>query len=175
MAKKPKQAGNLKRDLRKEVLEVFRKNPRKPLNHIQVSAHMGISDSGIRKLIYELLQDAVASDQLRETDPGKFVLKDLPTQLYSGIIDITRSGRGFVQVEGFDRDLEIPKGNTGLALYGDTVELQFNPKSRKPVARVVRVLQRARQRYVGIIEISKDHAFLLPSDQRSHADFFIPK
>ncbi|MFM9004895.1 MAG: RNB domain-containing ribonuclease, partial [Flavobacteriales bacterium] len=84
-------------------------------------------------------------------------------------------GRGFVSVPGVKDDIEITKGNTGFALWGDTVEIQFNPKARRPEARVSRVVERGRKNYVGIIEIGKDHAFFIPSDQRIHVDFYIPK
>lgn len=174
LAKKSKQPKGAKRDLRKEVIAVFHRNPRKPLNHLQVSAHLGIDDPAMRGLILELLNDAVATNTLTEPERGKFLLKDVPSDVHTGVIEITRGGRGFVHLDGFERDIEISKGNTGLSLYGDTVEIQFNPRARKPVARVVRVVERSRSRYVGIIELSKDHGFVLPSDQRIHADFYIP-
>ncbi|MDZ4822225.1 MAG: ribonuclease R [Flavobacteriales bacterium] len=175
MAKTKKKQSTTKLDLRKEILDVFHKYPRRPLNHKQVASALGISDSGIRTLIFELLNLEAENGKLKEVERGQFVLKEIQTETYQGIIEITRFGRGFVTVDGFEKDIEIAKGNTGFSFYGDTVEVQLNPKARRPEARVIRVVERRRKEYVGIIELSKDHGFFLPSDKKIHSDFYIPK
>jgi len=174
--KKSKKTGyaGFKRELRKEVFGVFEQNAKKPLNHKQVAAALGIADSGVRTLIFELLNEAKEEGKLKEIERGKFVLANAPSSTIEGIIDINRYGRGFVTVDGYDNDIEIPKGKTGFAFQGDTVEITFNPKSRKPSGKVVRVVERMRKAYVGVLEVNKKHAFLLPSDRKIHVDFFVP-
>lgn len=173
MAKK--KSNNFKRDLRKDILYIFHRHPNKPLNHKQVSAELGIKDAGVRTLIFELLLADVETGKLKEIERGKFLLKEQTKETIEGIIQITRHGRGFVTVPGLDKDLEINKGDTGFALNGDTVEVQYNPRARRPELLVTRVVERARTQFVGIIQISRDHAFFIPSDQRIHVDFYIPK
>lgn len=175
MKKTKRKQGDFKRDLRSEILNVFQKYPKKPLNHKQVASDLGIKDSGVRTLIYELLQVEAENGKLREVERGKFVLTEQASTSIEGIIQVTKFGRGFVSIPGQEKDLEIPKGKTGFALWGDTVEIQYNPKARRPEARVVRVVQRAKTSFVGIIEISREHAFFIPSDNHIHVDFFIPK
>ncbi len=175
MKKQIRKAGDFKRDLRREILDIFQRQPKKPLNHKQVAAELGIKDSGVRTLIYELLRTETDNGKLKEIEHGKFQLTEAQQTSIEGVIQITKFGRGFVSVPGQKDDIEIAKGNTGFALWGDTVEIQFNPKARRPEARVVRVVERGRKNYVGIIEMSKDHAFFVPSDQRIHVDFYIPK
>jgi ribonuclease R len=175
LKKQIRKAGDFKRDLRREILDIFQRQPKKPLNHKQVAAELGIKDSGVRTLIYELLRTETDNGKLKEIEHGKFQLTEAQQTSIEGVIQITKFGRGFVSVPGQKDDIEIAKGNTGFALWGDTVEIQFNPKARRPEARVVRVVARGRKNYVGIIELSKDHAFFVPSDQRIHVDFYIPK
>ena len=175
MKKTKRKQGDFKRDLRNEILNVFQKYPKKPLNHKQVASDLGIKDSGVRTLIYDLLQIEADNGKLREVERGKYILTETASSSIEGIIQVTKFGRGFVSIPGQEKDLEIPKGKTGFALWGDTVEIQFNPKARRPEARVVRVVQRAKTSFVGIIEISREHAFFIPSDNHIHVDFFIPK
>lgn len=175
MKKTKRKQGDFKRDLRNEILNVFQKYPKKPLNHKQVASDLGIKDSGVRTLIYELLQIEADNGKLREVERGKYILTETASSSIEGVIQVTKFGRGFVSIPGQEKDLEIPKGKTGFALWGDTVEIQFNPKARRPEARVVRVVQRAKTSFVGIIEISREHAFFIPSDNHIHVDFFIPK
>jgi ribonuclease R len=175
LKKTKRKQGDFKRDLRNEILNVFQKYPKKPLNHKQVASDLGIKDSGVRTLIYELLQIEADNGKLREVERGKYILTETASSSIEGVIQVTKFGRGFVSIPGQEKDLEIPKGKTGFALWGDTVEIQFNPKARRPEARVVRVVQRAKTSFVGIIEISREHAFFIPSDNHIHVDFFIPK
>jgi ribonuclease R len=175
LKKQKRKAGDFKKDLRREILEIFQRHPKKPLNHKQVAAELGIKDAGVRTLIYELLRTETDNGKLKEIEHGKFILLAAEQTSLEGVIQITKFGRGFVSIPGMQDDIEIAKGNTGFALWGDTVEIQFNAKARRPEARVVRVVERGRKNYVGIIEIAKDHAFFIPSDQRIHVDFYIPK
>jgi len=170
-----KKSTNFKRDLRNDILNIFNRHPNKPLNHKQVSAELGIKDAGVRTLIFELLQAEVETGKLKEIERGKFLLKEQNKESIQGTIQITRHGRGFVVVPGVEKDLEVNKGDTGFALNGDTVEVQFNPRARKPELLVTRVVERARTQFVGIMQLAKDNAFFIPSDARIHVDFYIPK
>ena len=73
MKKTKRKQGDFKRDLRNEILNVFQKYPKKPLNHKQVASDLGIKDAGVRTLIYELLQIEAENGKLREVERGKFV------------------------------------------------------------------------------------------------------
>ncbi len=175
MAKKKNSFQSFKKDLLTEVLGVFQKEPNKPLNHKQIASALGINDSGVRTLIFELLNMEADGGALKEVERGKFVLKDQKKETLIGIIQITRFGRGFVSIAGQAKDIEIRAGETGQALYGDTVEIQFNPRARRPEANIIRVVSRARKEYVGILELGKGGYFVKPSDSKIHVDFFIPK
>ena len=70
-------------------------------------------------------------------------------------------------------EISIPKGYTGTAFWGDTVEVDWVRRGRRHTPRVARIVERARQQYVVVIERVRDYAFGYPSDQRLHANFFI--
>ena len=52
------------KNLRKSILDVFRRKPGKPLNHKQVSSAMGILNHEVRRLIMELLSEMAGQDKL---------------------------------------------------------------------------------------------------------------
>ena len=179
MSKKKKHKGKFnadkfKRNLRKELFGVFELQPNKPLNYKQIAGFMGIDDPGIRKLIQAMIEEELEKESLKEVDRGKYILTQVPQSAMEGTIQITRFGRGFVVIEGRDNDIQVPRGYTGTALWGDTVRITMNKNARKPTGKVIEVVQRAREQFVGIIEINKNLAFCVPSDQKIHIDFFIP-
>ncbi|MFM1998876.1 MAG: ribonuclease [Bacteroidota bacterium] len=164
-----------KGDLRRQIYDLFEQSDRKPLNHKQISAALNITDSGVRTLIFTILQEETEQGKLNEIERGKFLLVAAPVQNFIGKIEINRFGKGYVSVEGFTKDIEIPKGKTMFALYGDMVEVSFNPKGRNPQGKIIRVVERARREFVGILQQSKAGMFMLPSDKKIHVDFFISK
>ncbi|MEO6831252.1 MAG: ribonuclease R, partial [Chitinophagaceae bacterium] len=74
----------------------------------------------------------------------------LPTKQYTGILDVSRSGMGFVKVEGLDRDILIHAENLSNALSGDTVKVNIikEGKSRTEGA-IESVLNRKQTEFSG--------------------------
>lgn len=174
MAHKRRKYKKFSRNLRKEIIDVFRSNPSKPMNYKQVAGALKIKDSALRILIAEIIKEEAAKGNLRRVERGKYKIKAAPRETIEGVIQINRHGRGFVSVEGYDQDIQLAKRDTGTALWGDTVLISFDPQSNRPSAKLVEVLQRARDQYVGVIEMSPGFAFCVPTDQRIHVDFFVP-
>ncbi len=94
---------------------------------------------------------------------------------YKGILDVTRSGNGFVIVEGLARDVKIAARHMNTALNGDEVKIEIldrdSSKSRK-TGKVISVLKRKKSTFTGTIERSKNFAFLLTADH-SIPDIYI--
>jgi Fe2+ or Zn2+ uptake regulation protein len=66
-----------KGDLRRQIYDLFEQSDRKPLNHKQISAALNITDSGVRTLIYTILQEETEQGKLNEIERGKFLLVEI--------------------------------------------------------------------------------------------------
>jgi len=101
-----------------------------------------------------------------------------------GILDITRSGMGFVIVENSKTDILIRPADIGTALHGDTVRVSLkNAEGRRLQGVVDEVLQRKRTEFIGHLEMNKARpgesagrgfAFFIPEMDRPMPDIFIP-
>ena len=166
-------SSNSPKDLRRAILEVFRRRPDKQLNHKQVSSALGVLNHDVKKLIMELLSDLATKGKLEDIGRGKYLLMAEEVQATSGVIQITRFGRGFVMQED-GSEIKLSKGSTGNSFWGDTVEVEWAKNRSKAIPYVSKVIQRMRKVYVVTIEQVKDYAFGHPSDTRLHTNFFIP-
>lgn len=175
MSKKKSKKTHAKRNLRKEIFQVFEASPGQALNYKQVAAALHVNDAQLRILIHEVLKQGVAEERFSQPERGKYKLKKQVREIVEGVIQITRHGRGFVLVDGMDKDIELSRNATGTALWGDRVEVSYHAKASKPSGRLIQVIERGRTQYVGVIEKSKKFAFCKPSDQKIHVDFFIPE
>lgn len=91
---------------------------------------------------------------------------------FSGVIQVTRSGKGFLIQDGTD-DVEIFPENLGGALNGDIVEVALQKRGGRPRGRVVRVLERKTCTFVGELKRGKNGVILKPDDTRVYFDFAI--
>ncbi len=94
-----------------------------------------------------------------------------------GVLDITRSGTGFVTVEGLDIDILVRPADFNTALHGDTVRVivkESKKEGRRMQGVVKDVLQRKRTEFVGNLEMNKGFAFFIPELDKPMPDIFIP-
>lgn len=96
--------------------------------------------------------------------------------LYKGKLEVTRSGMGFVIVEGLERDILIKKENLGTGLNGDEVRVAVvhSSKNGRQEGVVKEVLHRKQTEFNGRLEVHPHYAFLVPSKDNIPVDIFIP-
>lgn len=95
-----------------------------------------------------------------------------------GVININRSGLGFVSVEGLERDIIVYPENLNTAIEGDTVKIdiliQRHHGSKKSEGVVKEILQRKQSEFIGILEVKENYGFLLTDKRKVSFDIYIP-
>ncbi len=102
---------------------------------------------------------------------------------YTGTLDITRSGMGYVIVEGLDKDIIIRHGDYNTGLHGDTVIVALkedknnsnknNPNKRKE-GKITAVIARKQTEFIGTLQMGTNFAFCVISTDKPMPDFYIP-
>jgi ribonuclease R len=94
---------------------------------------------------------------------------------YTGTLDITRSGMGFVIVEHMHKDVLVRPSDLNRAFHGDKVRVKVTrERNNRSEGEVVEVLERKQTEFIGTIEVNKDFAFFIPDSARKIPDFYIP-
>ncbi|MBA7529467.1 Ribonuclease R [subsurface metagenome] len=174
--KKKKSGRNMnKTSLKKNILGVFANNSSKTYNHKQLAGQLLIKSSQEKELIQSALSELNTEGYLEEVYKGKFKLKSKGGYII-GKIEITANGYGFVISDTIDEDVFVSQKNLHHALNSDTVKvcLFARKKKRNPEGEVVEVLERARDTFVGTIEILDKYAFCIPDNRQMPYDIFIP-
>jgi ribonuclease R len=97
--------------------------------------------------------------------------------LYKGRLDVTRSGMGFVIVEGRDQDILVRPSDFNTALHGDTVQVKVvnnSARSGRWQGEVVEVVERKQMEFLGRIEISQSFAFFIAETDKPMPDIYVP-
>ena len=165
------------RNIRGKVLNIFKENPSKLFNYKQIASKLNIKDTQKRNSVIKAMGQLNAEKIINQRSPGKYVFVVDNKDFIEGIIEMTTSGNAYLQVFEKEEDIFIARRNTNRSLEGDRV-LVYQIKKRnngKREGKVVEVLERATQDYVGIIEIKKDFGFVNMRGTRMSTDFFIEK
>ena len=96
-----------------------------------------------------------------------------------GVISISSKGTGYVAVgeeKNKGKDPEIDFRHLNTALHGDTVEIILHPKGHgRQTAEVTKIISRAKNGFVGILEQEHKMFFLKPDDTKMYTDILIPE
>ncbi|MEP7164173.1 MAG: ribonuclease R [Ferruginibacter sp.] len=99
------------------------------------------------------------------------------TKILKGKLDISRSGMGYVIVEGQDKDILVKPNDFGKAFHGDTVRVEVSNDSgrgRRTEGKVIDVAERKQVDFIGNVQVSKNIAFFVAGGERPVPDFYIP-
>ena len=98
--------------------------------------------------------------------------------VYKGVLEVTRSGMGYVIVEGQAKDIVVKSQSIRNALNGDEVKVEVATRGKKFGSRqegvIIEVVRRKQSEFSGKVEVHEHFAFLVPDSERMPVDIYIP-
>ena len=94
----------------------------------------------------------------------------------TGILDITRSGMGFVIVPDQENDIMVRPADFNTALHGDTVRVMMKGdfKRGRQQGEVIEVLKRRQIEFPGKLQLNNNFAFFIADVDKPMPDIFVP-
>ncbi|MHA7942432.1 ribonuclease R [Formosa sp. 3Alg 14/1] len=173
--KRKKKASKGISNLSQTILNILRKERNKTFNYKQIGAILEVNDASSRNQIIKTLQQLLAKKEIEEVERGKFKAI-VTTEYHTGILDLTAKGAGYVISDDFEDDIYIASNNINKALNGDEVELYVYKRRKhgKVEGEITRIIKRAKTEYVGVIQLSKNYAFVVVDGNKMYKDIFVP-
>lgn len=176
--KSKKQGGSTrlrKTDLVRNIIDIFKDSPEIIFNYKQISKLLTIKSDSQRVFVNQILYELLEEDFITEVSKGKFRLNSR-----GGFITgtITREGvKTFLLPDDGGEPVFIPERKTNHALLNDKVKvfLYARRKGQMPEGEVVDITERAKDTFVGILDVSDNYAFLICDNRVLTTDVFIPK
>lgn len=175
--KKKKSSRNKISNLTNTILSILKKERNKTFNYKQIAAKLGVNDASSRNQIIKKLQQLKAKNEIEEVERGKF--KAIVTaEYYTGILDLSHKGSGYIISDDFEDDIYIASNNINRALNGDEVEFYVYKRLKRGrrEGEITQIIKRAKNDYVGVIQIhnNKNFAFVVPDSTKMYKDIFVP-
>lgn len=162
--------------MKKEIKAFFTRNQGRGYKSREIAKKLGIT------VEHEYASLKAALHRLEEESflvrVGKrYQVSRLPqTNKLTGRLDINRSGFGFVTISNNKSgDIFIASRNLGSAFDGDVVEVELfaKQKGKNLEGQIVKVVERKRTEYIGVLKKSKSFHFISPDDPSIHRDIYI--
>ena len=171
MSNKKKEAKRLE----SKVLSIFKNSPKTIYNYKQLASKLEIRDTKGRNTIIRVLNLLHKKQLISSEQRGKYRYNKQALPTKESYLRIIPTGKGVVNINGYEEELIVPQKHLNRALDGDLVEVSIHKKNANYQAQVEAVVERAKREYVGVLERQKDFAFVNCRNSRSCTDFFIEK
>ncbi|WP_430410992.1 ribonuclease R [Kordia sp.] len=173
--KKKKKSHNIP-NLTDAILQIFKKSSNKIFNYKQIASKLNINDTSGRNQIIKTLKKLQAKQKIEEIERGKYKVVG-STEYYTGILDMTTRGQGYIICEEFEEDIFVPNNKLNRALDGDEVEIYVykRRKNNRPEGEITNIIKRKKTEFVGVLQMQKNFAFVVVSNQKMYTDIFVPK
>ena len=164
-------------NLTNTILSILKKERNKSFNYKQIAAIIGVNDASSRNQIIKTLAKLAAKQEIEQVDRGKFKAI-VNTDYFTGILDLSAKGNGYIISDDFEEDVFIASNNINKALDGDEVEFYAYKRRKrgKVEGEITNIIKRAKTDYVGTIQIhdKKNFAFVIADSVKMYKDIFVP-
>ncbi|KGN81807.1 ribonuclease R [Porphyromonadaceae bacterium COT-184 OH4590] len=159
-----------------KISDFYKNNPSKSYNYRQVSHAIGINKKEDKNLVSDLLFDMCEQKILRQTITGKFAV-NIKASYITGTIDRQSvAHKTYLVPDDSSENIFIAERSLNRALHGDKVKLMLYPlrKKKELEGEVVEIIKRAREHFVGIIDIKHGITVLKTNNKQLPMNIIIP-
>ena len=164
-------------ELKSKISSFMKEDAYKPMQFEELRAAMQMQGADEENFI-TALEELEAIGDIIETKKKKYGITE-KMNLVPGRLQGNKKGFAFLIPNNKDiKDLFIPAEKLNGAMNNDRVIVRLTAgelNTRKSEGEVIRILERANEKIVGLFESSRNFGFVIPDDPRIHQDIFIPK
>lgn len=143
----------------------------------QLAKKLQVKKKSLIDDLYRLLESLLEDGKVEQLSNGNFRAKRAAAgKGVVGIVDHVNPRFAYVATgEEGSKDIYVQSRDLGSAIHGDTVKVTLLGKKNgaSPEGKVVEVVKRGRDRFVGRMEISKSFGFIVPDFKKVYSDFFV--
>ena len=165
-----------RKDLITAVANFLTQNNEKQFNYKQIAAALNVRGEESRGLLVNVLDKMRDDEMILESSRGRYRINDRGL-LLEGRFERRSNGKNFFVPDDDGNIVNIAERNSLHAMNGDRVRVQLLAKRRRSETEgaVIEILERAQNRFVGVLEVQKHFALLVMDSKYLANDIFIPK
>lgn len=165
-----------KAQLTEKLQELFESRAGDTLSFKDIFRALHLDTHPLKMLAIDIMEEMAWDDYLAKVSDNSYKLNQ-SVQVMEGKFVRKSNGKNSIIPEGSEKPIFVSERNSRGALNGDTVEFTFLARRKNHIkeAQVNRVIERAKDTFVGRLKVDRDIAYLVtPGDVFAH-NVIIPK
>ncbi len=136
----------------------------------QIIKKLGIKDQRSKKIARNILK----SLNLDYTSKGQS-RRSGSEEIITGKVDFVNPRYAYIISEQMEKDVIVNSKNLNYAFDDDIVKVRIIPSRKKSriEGEVVEIVKRHRSEFVGLVQLVKNYAFVIPDFRKMHQDIFV--
>ncbi|MGN0087240.1 MAG: ribonuclease R [Alloprevotella sp.] len=165
-----------KKDIRENLLALFQNTDAEVLGLKYIFSSVKAKSHPAKMLTLDVLSELVFDDFLATDGKGGYRLAHR-SQVMEGTFRRKRNGHNTFVPDDGGKDILVSERNSLHALDGDRVRVTMFARRRGHTreAQVTEIIERAKDTFVGQLQVEKNYAFLVTESRALATDIFIPK
>lgn len=161
--------------MKEKVVEVLKESD-KALNIYEIQDRLGIKEVDEIKELQECLNNLEKDATIYHSNKDRYMMLE-DSHLHRGIMRANKKGFGFVDIDNSEVDVYVSENNMNGALHDDIVLVEITSKKGidRLEGRVLRIVERKNDTYVGEINFKKDKGIVSLDDNKLKIKVQIPK
>ncbi len=162
--------------MEEKILNLLRRPDYTPSDIYGIRAELNVPENHEREFRHAI-NNLTRTGQIVCLKQGRCYALPQEADLVPGRIRMNRAGVGFLQPDDPKLpEMRVPQEATSTAFHGDRVLVRREKTVRDEIfGRVMRILERARNQFVGTLQRSKQFLYVIPDDPRFSHDIYVPQ
>ena len=161
--------------LQTQIVNLLDRNISIAFSAKQVAKKLKAKDIASKHMVSAILFQLKDEGKILQLRNGSFKSSREPDYV-TGTVDYVNAKFGYIQSPEMQEDVWVPSERMNFAMDGDEVRVMVLPqhrKGRRPEGRVMEVVKRSRDEFVGRLEMNPGYAFVVPDNRKMHTDIFV--
>lgn len=161
--------------IKSKLHEIFSVNDGNSYGYRELIRKLQLRDKKSKDYLKNHLFSLEAKEKIKRLSDGRFV-SNTNSEYLQGTVDHVNAKFAYIVTPDQEDDIRVKTGDLNFAIHGDLVSVIITKpagKASRPEGRVVKVLNRNREEFVGRIEISTKFSFVIPDSRNIHFDIMV--
>jgi len=161
--------------IKSKLHEIFSVNDGNSYGYRELIRKLQLRDKKSKDYLKNHLFSLESKEKIRRLSDGRFV-SNAESEYIQGTVDHVNPNFAYIVTPDQEEDIWVKTSDLKHAIHGDLVSIIITrPAGRgfKPEGRVINILKRNREEFVGKIEISTNFSFVVPDSRNIHFDIMV--
>ncbi|MEM9894831.1 MAG: ribonuclease R [Bacteroidota bacterium] len=163
------------RQIKASLHDIFSINDGSSYHYRDLIRKFGIRDAKSKEVLKTQLFSMESKERIRRLSDGRFV-SNMDSDYIEGMVDHVNRNFAYVVTSDDQEDIWVKTKDLNYAIHGDLVNVVITSRAGRGYraeGKVIKILSRNKEEFVGRIEVSTNFSFVIPDSRFIHFDIMV--